>query len=96
MKPVLHGALVLALCAGLTGLAGCSHSCVPEGWYGARSVPAPRQPPGAPSIHGDGSFAIPGGAPGGTPTKAQACLVYPPEVLAPEAGSAVKGGQAAI
>lgn len=88
MKPIVQIALMLTLCAGLAALAGCSHSCVPEGWYAERSAAAPKQPPGAPPIQADNSFAIPGGAPQGEPTRAQACLVYPPEVLAPEAQSA--------
>ncbi len=88
-----RGAILLVALGGLASLTGCSHSCVPAGWYGARSVPAPRQPPGAPAIQHDSTYDIPGGAPPGKPTRAQACLVYPPATLTPNAGSS---GQAKV
>lgn len=91
MRPLALGVLVLGLGAGLAGLAGCSHSCVPEGWYGARSVAAPQRPPGAPSIELSERYAIPGGAPQGKPTRAQACLVHPPDVLGSAAARASGG-----
>jgi uncharacterized lipoprotein len=80
--------ILLAVLAGLGGLAGCSHSCVPAGWYGAHNVAAPKQPPGVPAIQHDKTFDIPGGAPQGKPTRAQACLVYPPGTVAPGPGTA--------
>lgn len=80
-----------AMLAGLGALAGCSHSCVPPGWYEARSVPPMQQPPDAPPIAHDPSYDIPGGQPAGRPTHEEACLVQPPNAVtnaAPAAASA--------
>lgn len=92
-----RGLILLAVLGALTGLAGCSHSCVPEGWYAAHSVPAPQQPPGAPAITHDHSYDIPGGPPTGKATRDQACLIYPPNALtaapAGKSGEKGKGGK---
>ncbi len=85
-----RGLVLLAALGALAGLAGCSHSCVPSGWYGAHSVPAPRQPPGTPAITHDKSYDIPGGAPQAKASREQACLVNPPNVLT--TGAAAKAG----
>ncbi|MGH8225541.1 MAG: hypothetical protein ACRER1_05270 [Gammaproteobacteria bacterium] len=89
------GLVLLAALGALAGLAGCSHSCVPDGWYGAHSVAPPRQPPGAPPITHATTYDIPGGAPSAKPSSDQACLVYPPNTLttAPPAKAGKKGGQ---
>lgn len=90
MKQFVQGLVLLAGLGAMAGLAGCSHSCVPSGWYGASSVAAPEQPPDAPSIKHDKRFDIPGGAPTGEPTRAQACLVHPPEFMPGEEGTAAQ------
>ncbi|MGH8273772.1 MAG: hypothetical protein ACRES9_05900 [Gammaproteobacteria bacterium] len=92
MKRFWQGVVLLTALGGLAGLAGCSHSCVPDGWYGAHSVAAPKQPPGAPAIQHDKTFDIPGGPPQGKPNRAQACLVYPPASPAPSASSVAGRG----
>lgn len=88
----MNRSLVLIVMLGaLAGLAGCSHSCVPPGWYQAQSRPAPQQPPGAKPIAHDSRYDIPGGAPRGKPSHDEACLVTPPNaVTAPSAASAAK------
>ena len=83
--------VLIVMLGALAGLAGCSHSCVPPGWYEARSVPPPKQPPGAKPISHDSSYDIPGGAPASKPSRGEACLVTPPNVVtAPSAASATK------
>ncbi len=89
--------LIIAMLGGMAGLAGCSHSCVPPGWYQAQAVPPPRQPPNAKAIHHDSRYDIPGKTPTGKPSHDQACLVTPPNVLtaaaAASAGGAAKKGE---
>jgi len=88
---MIRSVVLIAMLGALAGLAGCSHSCVPPGWYQARSVPAPQRPPGAKPINHDSRYDIPGGAPKNAPSRDEACLVTPPNVVtAPSAASAAK------
>lgn len=89
--------LIIAMLGGLAGLAGCSHSCVPPGWYQAQAVPPPRQPPNAKPIKHDSRYDVPGKTPMNKPSHDEACLVTPPDVLTASAaasatGPAKKGG----
>ena len=85
-RPVL-----IVMLGGLAGLAGCSHSCVPPGWYQAQPVTPLQRPPGAKPIHFDTRYEIPGGSPAGKPNRGQACLVTPPDaVTTPAAASTAK------
>ncbi len=77
--------------AGLVGLGGCSHSCVPPGWYQAKATPPLTRPPNAPSIAKDASYEIPGGAPKGRASHDEACLVAPPHVQSSAAPAAAGG-----
>lgn len=82
-----------ALLAGLGALAGCSHSCVPPGWYQAKAAAPMQQPPNGPAMAHDSSYDIPGGEPAGRPTHGEACLVQPPNAItsaAPASASAAK------
>lgn len=81
--------LLIAMLGGLAGLAGCSHSCVPPGWYDARAVAPPRQPPNAKPIHHNPDYDIPGKAPMGKPSHDEACLVNPPKALTASAAASV-------
>jgi len=88
--------LLGALLAGAGALAGCSHSCVPPGWYQAKTVPPMQKPPNAPKIAHDSSYDIPGGQPHGKPTHNEACLVEPPNAItqaAPASASKAAGGK---
>jgi hypothetical protein len=80
-------ASIFAAVAALAALAGCSHSCVPPGWYRAQLAGPIKQPPGAPPLAHDSSFDIPGGDPSGKPTREQACVVQPPNALVPKAAA---------
>ena len=70
--------VLIVMLGALAGLAGCSHSCVPPGWYQARSLPQPKRPPGAKPINHSTRYDIPGGAPKNSPNRDEACLVTPP------------------
>jgi len=83
--------LLIIMLGALASLAGCSHSCVPPGWYQARSVPLPQPPPGAKPITHNPRYDVPGGMARGAPSRDEACLVTPPNaVTAPAAVSATK------
>ncbi len=73
--------VLIVMLGALAGLAGCSHSCVPPGWYQARSLPQPQRPPGAKPINHSTRYDIPGGPPQGAPSRDEACLVTPPNTL---------------
>jgi len=85
--------LIMVVLSGLAGLAGCSHSCVPPGWYQAKAVPMPQQPPNAKPIKHDSRYDIPGKTPMGKPSHDQACLVNPPDAIT-ESGAASAAGPA--
>lgn len=98
MRRIIGAAVFLAAAA---GLAGCSHSCIPPGWYQAKVTRPLQRPPGAPMLAHDTSYDIPGGNPSGGATRDQACLVQPPNTLkksappattAPSATTAHAGG----
>ena len=88
--------LIIALLGGLAGLSGCSHSCVPPGWYQSKAVPSLKQPPNAKPIKHDSRYDIPGKTPMGKPSHDEACLVNPPDAVkaavAVSAASPAKGG----
>jgi|GEM_PF-1957555 len=88
-KIVVAGALLAAAGA----LAGCSHSCVPPGWYHARAVHPMQRPPNAPKINHDSSYDVPGGLPDSGPTRNQACLVEPPNALTQAAPASASAGK---
>lgn len=90
-KLLVLGALLL----GSGALAGCSHSCVPPGWYQARTATPMQRPPNAPPIAHDSSYDIPGGEPAGRPTRDEACLVQPPNAITRAAPAAASAGRAA-
>lgn len=86
---------VLAFLAAAAALAGCSHSCIPPGWYQARVAGPLKQPPGTPKLAHDGSYDIPGGDPTGKPTRDQACLVQPPDALKARPAASAPGAATA-
>ena len=84
-------ALAAAFIGGLAMLAGCSHSCVPHGWYQAKSAPGLKSPPNGPPLAHDPTYDISGKPPSGPPTHEEACLTQPPNALkAAAAASAAK------
>lgn len=84
-----------AAAAGLALLAGCSHSCVPHGWFAARTVAPLKQPPGAPPLAHESTYDIPGGPPSSAPTHDEACLVQPPNVIKAKAAATERAPAAA-
>ena len=72
---------IMAILGAMAGLAGCSHSCVPPGWFNAQAVPPPKQPPNAKPIKHDTSYDIPGHTPMSKPSHDEACLVTPPNAV---------------
>ena len=73
--------VIIAMLAATAALAGCSHSCVPPGWFQARAVTPVKQPPNAKPIKHDSTYDIPGHTPTGTPSHDEACLVTPPNAV---------------
>ncbi len=83
--------MIIVMLGGLAGLAGCSHSCVPPGWYQAKAVPPLQQPPNAKPIKNDPRYGIPGKTPMSKPSHDEACLVNPPNAITAAAAASAEG-----